>query len=145
MRDTDFLIGFANLSVVLAGFVSIFLVLLTGALIPFIFDFFEWAEEQVYQISAALSLALFSLCLFVVNYQLFRLKQDQVKEVGYLHLILSYSLSSLAGVLILAAAAGYQPRATYLSGLVVGYFIGALGFLSFAIKNFVLGRETTRE
>lgn len=166
MRDTDFLIGFANLSVVLAGFVSIFLVsiardgklsppdqihfivmlsasmtLLAGSLIPFIFYFFGWTEAGIYQASAAVLIFLLLLCTIAVTYRLYRLNRKQVKDVGYLHLSLSYLMAGVAVVLTIAAVIGYQSRTTYLSGLVVGFFIGALGFLSFAIQNFVFGRE----
>ena len=160
MEQQGFLIGFAQLALVLTGFVSVFigfqideaaksrvvthhatsiligsLVAFFGALIPIAMYNFGLDGAALWKWSSAGLFGLsFSYFLIMINMTI-RLTKAEFKEAGYLHMTSSYALGWAGGGALLwnvfsAAQPGYYVLACMLT------LIAALvGFVAFSVQK----------
>ncbi|MEO1552851.1 MAG: hypothetical protein AAFR82_02875 [Pseudomonadota bacterium] len=160
MEQQSFLIGFAQLALVLTGFVSIFvvfqideaaksrvnthhatsillgsLVAFFGALIPIAMYNFGLVGDGLWRwSSAALFVLSFSYFLIMFNMTL-RLTKAEFKEAGYLHMTLSYSFGWAGGGALIwnvlsAAHPGY-----YVLACILTLVAALVGFVAFSVQK----------
>ena len=160
MEQQNFLSGFAQLALVLTGFVSVCvafqidaaaksrvnthhatsilmgsLVSLFGALIPIAIYNFGIAGEVLWRWSSALLFALsFSYFLIMLNMTV-RLTKAEFKEAGYMHMALSYIFGWAGGLALIwnvysAAHPGY-----YILACILTLVAALIGFVSFAVQK----------
>lgn len=160
MEQQSFLIGFAQLALVLTGFVSIFvvfqmdeaaksrvnthhatsilmgsLVAFFGALIPIAMYNFGLVEETLWKWASVVLFALsFSYFLIMLNMTI-RLTKAEFKEAGFLHMASSYAFGWAGGGALIwnifsAAQPGY-----YVLACILTLVAALVGFVAFSVQK----------
>lgn len=160
MEQQNFLIGFAQLALVLTGFVSIFvvfqidheaksrvnthhatsilfgsLVAFVGGLIPIALFHFDMTGEALWWWSS-LGLGVVAVTYFMIMLNMtFRLTKAQFKEAGYLHMFFSYAMGISAGGLLgwnllIGAAPGF-----YVAACILNLLVALIGFITFSVQK----------
>ncbi len=167
MDQQDFLIGFAQISLVLTGFVSIFVVflidkneksrvnthhaasILIGSLLTLIATFIPLLLFQ-YGLSGN-ELWWWSSCLFMIlgitYFALmasltFQLTKAQFKEAGYIHMASSYALGTTAAGINLLNLIGDSIPGHYLLALVINFLVPLVAFVTFCAQKVFHWRES---
>lgn len=160
MEQQSFLIGFAQLALVLTGFVSIFvvfqideaaksrvnthhatsilmgsLVAFFGALIPIAMYNFDVVEEALWKWSSMVLFGLsFSYFLIMINMTI-RLTKAEFKEAGYLHMASSYTFGwAGGGALIWNVFSGAVPG-FYVLACILTLVAALVGFVAFSVQK----------
>ncbi len=160
MEQQSFLIGFAQLALVLTGFVSVFvavqvdqreksrvithhaasilvgsLVAFIGALIPIVLFHFDVTGDALWWWSSVI-LSGFGLIYFSSMLRMtFGLTWQQFKEAGILHMFFSYgtgltSGSLLAWSILVDAAPGF-----YVASVILNLLTALIGFITFSVQK----------
>lgn len=160
MEQQSFLIGFAQLALVLTGFVSVFvvfqideaaksrvnthhatsillgsLVAFLGALIPIAMYNFGLVGDVLWRWSSGVLFGL-SFSYFLVMFNLtMRLTKAEFKEAGYLHMTLSYAFGwAGGGALIWNAFIATQPG-FYVLACMLTLVTALVGFVAFSVQR----------
>ena len=154
------LIGFAQLALVLTGFVSVFVVFLTSdedksrvnthhatsmlvgsivtvveSLIPIILYTYGLRDENLWWWSSLCAL-LIGLAFFITMLSLtFQLTKAEFKEAGYLHMGVSYTFGTLAGVLAAWNIFVHPSSGNYILAITLLFLISVVGFVTFSIQK----------
>jgi hypothetical protein len=157
MDQQDFLIGFAQISLVLTGFVSFFVVflidrseksavntlhaasILIGSVLTLIATFiplilFQYGVfgEKLWWWSSFFHSIIGSVYLFVMLSLTIPLTKKQYREAGYIHLVTSYSLGTTAGVFNVLNLIGPSIPGHFILALVIGFLIPLMTFVTFS-------------
>ena len=160
MEQQEFLIGFAQLSLVLTGFVSIFIIFLIGgeqksrvnthhaasimigsivatlsALIPIILYNYGYTGDSLWWWSSALLLALGAANFFIMGALTLQLNKQEFKEAGYVHMIVSYGLGLCATGLLVYNVFGQLHVGHYILAAILIFCISVIGFVTFAAQK----------
>ncbi len=160
MEQQNFLIGFAQLALVLTGFVSVFvvfqideteksrvnthhatsilmgsLVAFFGALIPIAMYNFGLVGDALWRWSSVVLFGFsFSYFLIMINMTI-RLTKAEFKEAGYLHMASSYAFGwAGGGALIWNAYSAAQPG-YYVLACIVTLVAALVGFVTFSVQK----------
>lgn len=160
MAHEEFLVGFAQLALVLTGFVSIFvafkvdqenrsratthhavsiivgsLVTLFAAFVPLLVFAYGLSGDALWWWS---SLGFFTLSLLyfaVMMSMTLRLTRSEFMEAGVLHMALSYGLGTTAGAFC-ALNLVFEPLpGNYLMALVINFSVPLIAFVSFSVQK----------
>lgn len=160
MQLESFFLSTAEIAVVLIGFVTIFLTwvmsgrttsmadrmhsrtLLTAAY-PLLFVPFVPIAATAYGASEATALFAFHLAGFVASVGLgavihwfyFRLTLAEVKEVGWIHTVVSFSLGWSASFAFLAGLLGYAPAGNAVVAVILTFLLIGTALFSFAAQQ----------
>lgn len=163
MELESFFLTTAEIAVVLIGFVTIFLTyvmsgreigkadrmhsraLLTGAY-PLLFVPFVPIAASAYGASEATALFAFHLAGFLANLGLgavihwfySRLSWAEIREVGWLHTVVSFSLGWGAGGFFIAGALGYAPAGNAVVAVILSFLLTGTALFSFAAQQMKL-------
>lgn len=162
MGSGSFLMGMAQLGIVLAGFISVFIVVVAqegklarsdaihlvtmisgslfvvlAALAPFAALYAGVPEAQMWTVSCAAMLLAGLALAVVVTWMLLRLTAAERRAVGYAHMALSYALAGVAVAFYAAGVFGHRPDASYFVAVIFTFLVGLLGFVTFALQRFV--------
>ena len=163
MELEAFFLTTAEISVVLIGFVTIFLTyvmsgraigkadrmhsraLLTGAY-PLLFVPFVPIAAGAYGASEATALFSFHLAGFFANLGLgvvihwfySRLSWAEIREVGWLHTVVSFTLGWGAGGFFLAGMLGYAPEGNAVVAVILSFLLTGTALFSFAAQQMKL-------
>ena len=160
MEQQEFLIGFAQLALVLTGFVAIFVIFLiggeqksrvnthhaasmiigslvsvAGALIPIVIYHYGYTDSTLWWWSS-LFLLVFGIVNFVIMFLLTTgLTRQELQEAGYIHMLSSYSLGTLAVSLLVYNLAFELSVGNYIFSMVLTFSISVIGFVTFAAQK----------
>ena len=160
MEQQGFLIGFAQLALVLTGFVSVFvvfqidhneksrvnthhaasilvgsLVAFIGALIPIALYHFGLRGEALWWWSS-LCQSLFGLIYFVAMLRMtFGLTWAQFKEAGILHMFFSYGTGLTGGCLLGWNIVTEATPGFYVVALMLTLLAALIGFIAFSVQK----------
>jgi len=160
MEQQNFLIGFAQLALVLTGFVSIFvvfqideaaksrvnthhatsilmgsLVAFFGALIPIAMYNFGVVEEALWRWSSMVLFGLsFSYFLIMINMTI-RLTKAEFKEAGYLHMVSSYGFGWAGGGALIWNVFSDAMPGYYVLACILTLVAALVGFVAFSVQK----------
>lgn len=160
MEQQSFLIGFAQLSLVLTGFVSIFVVFLIdrneksrvnthhatsilvgsvitllGAFAPMVLFHYGFSGDALWFWSSVIFMGL-ALGYFVSMASLtIQLTSQQFKEAGYIHMASSYTLGFTAAGINLLNLIGPPTAGHYILALVVNLLVPLIAFVTFSAQK----------
>lgn len=160
MEQQNFFIGFAQLALVLTGFVSVFvvflidaneksrvnthhaasilvgsLITLLGAFVPIVLFHYGFFDLKLWWWSSALFLAL-SILYFISMFALtVQLTKEQFKEAGYLHMFSSYTLGFSAAGVALMNLIGTPTPGNYVFALVLNLLVPLIAFMTFSVQR----------
>ena len=160
MEQQNFLIGFAQLSLVLTGFVSIFVVILidkneksrvnthhaasilVGSLLTLIATFTPLALYH-YGLAGERLWWWSSLCFFLLSLTYFfamlsltlQLTKEQLKEAGYIHMFSSYGLGTAAGGIMLMNLISSPIPGNYILALIINLMVPLIAFVTFSAQK----------
>lgn len=160
MELQGFLIGFAQLALVLTGFVSVFVVFLTAAdersrvnthhavamllgslvtvvdaLIPIVLFNYGLKGEALWWWSS-IGAVIIGLAFFITMLSLtLQLTKAEFKEAGYLHMGSSYFMGTLATLIIAWNIFVHPSAGNYVLAITLLFLIGVIGFITFSIQK----------
>ena len=160
MDEEATLIGISQLGAVFAGFIAIFLVfarkdgrfsvadslrirsLLYGSFIvviagvaPLVFDAFEFSGASLWRAAAV---TVFLVAAFSIGDSArhhIKMSAADKREVGVIHSILAWGLSSVSGGLLLAAVVGHGGWPFYLLAVAIILVVTMLNFLTITLQR----------
>ncbi len=160
MEQQDFLIGFAQITLVLTGFVSIFVVflidrdeksrvnthhaasILVGSVltlmstfVPVVLHQYGLSGAELWRWSSVAFMLLASIYLVTMASLTFRLTKPQFKEAGYIHMVSSYSLGFTAAGINLLNLVGPPTPGNYVFALVVNLMVPLIAFVTFCAQK----------
>ena len=160
MEQQSFLIGFAQIALVLTGFVSVFvvfqidhggksrvnthhatsillgsLVAFLGTLIPMAIYNFDVDDAQLWWWSSAALLALGVVFFLIMFNMTVRLTKTQFKEAGYLHMFSSYAMGFVAAGCLAWNMAFSSTPGFYLLALILNLLVALVGFVTFSVQK----------
>lgn len=160
MELQGFLIGFAQLALVLTGFVSVFALLLTtekeksrvnthhavamllgslitvvASLVPIVLFHYGLEGHALWWWSSLAATALGAVNFCIMISLTLQLTKVEFKEAGYLHMCSSYSFGTLA-VSLLAWNVFVQPSVgNYVLAIVMTFLIAVIGFVTLSVQK----------
>lgn len=160
MELQGFLIGFAQLALVLTGFVSVFALLLTteeeksrvdthhsvsllvsslitvvASLVPIVLFHYGLEGHALWWWSSLVATALVVASFCIIIPLTLQLTKVEFKEAGYLHMCSSYSFATFSFSL-LAWNVFVQPSAgNYVLAIVMLFLIAVIGFVTLSIQK----------
>ncbi len=162
MDHASVLIGFAQLSLVLIGFVAVFvaffsdketstkpdvhhaLSMLIGsvislivALVPIVLLGYGLDGENLWFWASVVGLAMGAAYGATMLSISLRLTAEEFAEAGVLHMLSSYVLGITGATLMLWNLLGSAGPGPYLLGMILMFAVALLGFVTFAFQNFL--------
>lgn len=162
MEQSSVLIGFAQLCLVLTGFVAVFVtffsvektkskpdqhhalamliasvVSLIIALVPILFDSYGFVGQDLWFWSSAIGFAISLTFGGVMLSVSLRLSKAEFMEAGLVHMISAYSLGTTGSGFMLWNLISVSGPGPYLLAMVLTFLVGLTGFVSFALQNFL--------
>ena len=160
MEQEAFLIGFSQLSLVLTGFVSVFVAFFMGseestrpmihhaasmlagsllsvitALSPIVLFHYGMKDEKLWYWSSVLGLAVGTVYFTYMLSLSIRLTRVEFKEAGLIHMLASYGLGFIAfGLLISNLISGAGPGHYVLASISM-FMIAVIGFVTFSLQK----------
>ncbi len=160
MEQQEFLIGFAQLSLVLTGFVAIFIIFLIGpeqksrvnthhaasimigsivatlsALIPIVFYNYGYTGDSLWWWSSVLMLVTGAANFLIMGTLTIQLNKQEFKDAGYVHMTVSYGLGACAVGLLLYNVFGQLHVGHYILSAILVFCISVIGFVTFAAQK----------
>ena len=160
MEQQNFLIGFAQLSLVLTGFVSIFVVFmidkneksrvnthhaasilvgsvltLLATLVPIVLHHYGLEGETLWWWASAVFMGLSGSYFFCMASLTVQLSGAEFKEAGYLHMGSSYLLGFGAAAVILLNLLGPATPGHYVFALVINMLVPLIAFVTFCAQK----------
>ena len=162
MEESALLIGFAQLCLVLTGFVAVFvaffsngseaskpdvhhaLSMLIGsvlafviALVPLVLSAYGLSGTSLWYWSSIVGFALSFAYGAVMSSLTVRLSWEEFKEAGIIHMGISYILGFGAGGLLLWNIVTHPGPGHYVLAMAVTLMVALIGFVSFSVQNFL--------
>ncbi|MCR9279434.1 MAG: hypothetical protein NXH85_15870 [Pseudomonadaceae bacterium] len=162
MEESGILIGFAQLSLVLTGFVAVFVAFFSGeeppskpdihhalsmligsvlallvALVPLIVAAYGLKQEELWFWSSGIGLVLSAAYGTMMLNLTLRLTREEFKRAGVLHMIVSYSLGTTGSILMLLNLFGVSTPGPYILGMILTFMVALVGFITFSVQNFL--------
>lgn len=160
MEQQGFLIGFAQLALVLTGFVTVFvavqvdqhsksrvithhaasilvgsLVAFIGALVPIVLFHFDVTGDALWWWSSVV-LSGFGLIYFLSMMRMtFGLTWEQFKEAGILHMFFSYGTGVTSGGLLAWSVFVEAAPGLYIASAVLNLLTALIGFITFSVQK----------
>lgn len=160
MEQQEFLIGFAQLALVLTGFVAFFLVFLisgdqksranthhaaaiiigslvsvAGALIPIVFYHYGIIDDNLWWWSSIMLIAFGLANFFIMGFLTAGLHRQELKEIGYIHMVSSYGTGAIALGLVAYNIFFEVSVGNYVLSLVLTFSISVFSFMSFTAQK----------
>lgn len=160
MEQQNFLIGFAQISLVLTGFVSIFVVFLIdrneksrvnthhaasilvgsvitllGTFVPIALFHYGLLGEALWWWSSVILIILGLTYFFVMASLTLQLTKEQFKEAGYIHMASSYLLGFTASGITLMNLVGTPIGGNYVMALIINLLVPLIAFVTFAAQK----------
>lgn len=159
MEHEGFLIGFAQLSLVLTGFVSIFAATIAGkvnsfttmhhaasmlagglvslalSITPLVLNAYGFEGVLLWRYASAIGIAAELAYLSVILPMSLKLSQEQLKEVGIFHVVSSYMLGIVSFILLVLCVFTASNPGHYILAVTLIFFTAALGFITFAFEK----------
>ena len=160
MEQQSFLIGFAQIALVLTGFVSIFVVFLIdkneksrvnthhatsilvgsvvtllGTFAPIVLFHYGLMGEELWWWSSVVFMVLASAYFISMASLTFQLTKEQFKEAGYIHMASSYALGFTAAGVNLLNLIGTPSAGHYVLALIVNLLVPLIAFVTFSAQR----------
>lgn len=160
MEQQEFLIDFAQLALVLTGFVSIFVVFLiggdqksrsnthhaaaiiigslvsvAGALIPIVIYHYGFIDDLLWWWSSVALMVLGLANFFIMGFLTAGLNRQQVKEIGHIHIVAAYGMGTIALGLVAYNIFFETSVGNYVLSLVLTFSISVVSFMSFTAQK----------
>ena len=162
MEHSSTLIGFAQLSLVLTGFVAVFVAFfskergsskpdvhhalsmligsvlaLLSALVPLVLDGYGLVGTDLWFWSSVAGLVLSSVYGVMMLNLTLRLSKEEFKQAGWLHMLVSYTLGFSAGGLMLWNVLSVSGPGHYILAMILTFMVALIGFVTFCVQNFL--------
>ncbi len=161
MTDPRFLIDFAQLAIVLAGFTSVFAALIPKdsefcrvdrvhaaamilasyttvicALTPFYLEAIGVEGMAIWKVATAFLLLLGTPCAFYVLKRVLAMTREEQREMGLVHIWVGFGLIGVMLVIAITGLFSDRAKDLFIAALMLGFAAGSMSFLSFALNQF---------
>lgn len=162
MDSTSVLIGFAQISLVLTGFVAVFVAFFTGtqtpskpdvhhaismligsvlalmlSLTPIVLGSYGLSGSQLWYWASLFGVAMGSVYGMSMLRLTLKLTKEEFRKAGLIHMISSYALGTGSTGLMLWNVLTNAGPGHYIMGLVMTLMVALIGFVSFSLQNFL--------
>lgn len=160
MEQQGFFIGFAQLALVLTGFVSVFVVVTTSegkksrvnthhavsmitgsfismvaAFVPILLYNYGLTGDTLWWWSSVGAVVLGMANLTIMLPLTLQLTKAEFKEAGYLHMGLSYGIGTSSGLPLLWNIFVHPIAGNYILSIIMLFVVSVIGFLTFSIQK----------